>query len=240
MASEYLKWKYRDVKPEEKAELTREEKRRNWWHYFKWHVVIGVVLVGAAVSLVFHALGFGQIKPDYQVAYVGENPLPDDTAIAIEAAFASLGEDLNGDGRVTVQLNQYASTGGTDAGMAASSEVMLMADLLEWKSYFFLLEDPDWFQVSYHTLRRLDGSLPEAGNYSAEGTYLAWGDCPTLSATELGNYSYKTLGETVTGSSDDLASKLYLARRGFWTEDTCQYPEGCDALWERLTEGAVQ
>jgi len=240
MASEYLKWKYRDVKPEEKAELSQAGKRKNWWHYHKWHIVIAVVLAGIGVNLICHALGVGQIRPDYQIAYVGENALPDGTAAAIEAAFSALGEDLNGDGQVTVQLNQYPSTGGADAGMAVSAEVTLMGDILARDSYFFLLEDPAWFQVNYRSLRRLDGSLPEDGDYSADGTYLAWADCPILAEMELGNYSYEAPGKTVQGSSDELVSGLSLARRGFWTEETCQYPQGCDTLWDRLTEGAVQ
>ena len=36
-------------------------------------------------------------------------------------------------------------------------------------------------------------------------------------------------------SSGELAQRLCLARRGFWTEETCAYPEGCDALWARRT-----
>lgn len=239
MASEYLKWKYRDVKREEQAELSRSEKRKNWWYYHKWHMAIGVVLAGIGASILCHALGVGQVRPDYQVAYIGENALPGDTAAAIEAAFAALGEDLNGDGRVAVRLNQYPSTGGADAGMAASAQVTLTADLLERKSCIFLLEDPAWFQVNYHALRRLDGSLPEEGDRSADGTYLRWADCPALAGVELGGFSWQALGSTVTGSSDELARRLSLARRGFWTEETCAYPEGCDALWERLTEGVV-
>ena len=35
------------------------------------------------------------------------------------------------------------------------------------------------------------------------------------------------------------AFRMYLACRGFRTEKACAYPEGCDALWDRLTEGAV-
>ena len=240
MASEYLKWKYRDVQRREKVELTPAEKRKNWWHYHKWHVVIAVVLVGIGINLVCNALGIGQIRPDYQIAYVGGNTLPDDTATAIEAAFAALGEDLNGDGKVVVQLNQYASAGGSDPEMTMSAEVKLMADILNRDSYFFLLEDPAQFQVNYRSLRRLDGSLPEEGDYSAEGTYLAWSDCPALAESELGGYSYQVAGRTVTGSSDELASGLSVARRGFWADESCQYSEGCDALWERLTEGAVQ
>ena len=239
MASEYLKWKYRDVQPWERRELTPAEKRRNWWHYHKWHVVIGVVLLGIAVDLAVHALGIGQVKPDYQVAYVGTNALPNDTAAAIESAFSALGEDLNGDGRVVVKLVQYASANGADAGVLTSTEVALTADLMECESYFFLLEDPERFQISYHSLRRLDGSLPEDGDYSAEGTYLGWGQCPALAGTELGNYSYEVMGKTVTGSSDELAAGLHLARRGFWTEKTTLYPEECGRLWDRLTEGAL-
>lgn len=238
MASEYLKWKFRDEKREEQRELTPEEKRKNWWHYHKWHVAIAVVLAGIGVNLVCHALGFGQTKPDYQVAYVGENALPDDTAAAIENVFAALGEDLNGDGLVTVRLNQYPTTG-ADSGMAVSSEVTLMGDLLECESYFFLLEDPASFQMAYRSLSLLDGSLPEEGDYSADGTYLPWENCPVLAGAELGDYSYQVLGETVSGSSGELVSGLFLARRGFWTEKDAPYPEGCDALWNRLTEGAV-
>lgn len=238
MASEYLKWKYRDVKREEQAELSPMEKRKNWWHYHKWHVIICVVLAAAGISLTCNALGVGQIKPDYQVAYVGEDTLPGDTAAAIETAFAALGEDLNGDGRVTVRLNQYP-TGGADPNLAAASQTTLMGDLLECESFFFLLEDPARFQADYHTLCRLDGSLPEAADHSAEGTYLPWSGCPTLAGMELGDYSYQLLGGTVSGSSGELVSGLYLARRGFWTEKTSPYPEGCEALWNELTKGAA-
>jgi len=37
MASEYLKWKYKDVRPDIPKELTPAEKRSNWWHYHKWY-----------------------------------------------------------------------------------------------------------------------------------------------------------------------------------------------------------
>lgn len=238
MASEYLKWKYRDVQREEQAALSPAEKRKNWWHYYKWHVAIGLALFGIGINLVCNALGAGQVKPDYQIAYVGENALPGDTAAAIETAFAALGEDLNGDGRVAVRLNQYPMAG-ADPNLAAASQTTLMGDLLECESYFFLLEDPARFQADYHTLCRLDGSLPEEADHSAEGTYLPWTDCPALAGAELGGYSYQLLGDTVSGSSGELVSGLYLARRGFWIEKTAPYPEGCEALWNKLVKGAA-
>ena len=123
--------------------------------------------------------------------------------------------------------------------MSAAAQVSLMGDILECESYFFLLEDPEQFQRDYHSLRRLDGSLPEKGEDSLEETCLVWGSCPVLAGFDLGEYAYEWMGSTVTGSSQELVSALYLARRGFWTEKTSAYPEGCDALWSKLTEGAV-
>lgn len=236
MASEYLKKKYRDVRPEAKRELTPKEKRKNWWHYYKWHVVIGAGLLAILGSMVWSALH--RVEPDYQVAYVGADALPDDTAAAVEASFAALGEDLNGDGSVVVRLVQYASSGGADPQAAMAAGVKLMADLTACESYFFLLEDPDGFQRSCGILCRLDGSLPAEGD-PAGGTYLAWAQCPVLAQMDLGEYSYPLMGETVEGGGSELVSGLYLARRGFWTEKSVLYPEGCETLWNKLTEGAA-
>lgn len=236
MASEYLKWKYRDVRPDEKIPLTAAEKRKNWWYYNKFFVAAGIVLLSILVSIVWNALH--QVKPDYQIAYVGTNSLPDDTVSAIEANFAALGEDLNGDGRVVVRLMQYASADRDDPQTALAAEVKLMADFTECESYFFLLEDPEGFQQNYGSLRRLDSSTPEA-EPPGEGAYVSWAQCPVLTQMELGEYSYPLMGGTASGSSDELVSGLYFARRGFWTDKTAPYPEGCAALWEKLTEGAV-
>lgn len=237
MASAYLRWLHRDEKPEEPLILTPAQKRKNWWDYHKWHVVLGAAALVAAGNLLWGALGAGKPQPDYQIAYVGSSALPEDTAAGLEEGFAGLGEDLNGDGRVLVQLHQYTISN-TDASVAAAAATSLMGDILECESYFFLLENPEQFQKEYHALRRLDGSLPPEASRSAEGTYLAWEQCPVLEGFPLGEYSYQFIDRTVTGSSRELASRLYLARRGFWTEKATAYPEDCDILWNRLTEGA--
>ncbi len=231
MASEYLKWKYRDVKPEQPAELTRGEKRKNWWHYHKWHVVTGVVLLAILCSILWNALH--QDEPDLQIAYVGSSALPEDTAAAVEAAFEALGEDLNGDGRTDARLVQYVSGSGADPAYGAASEVTLLGDITGCESYFFLLEDPEGFQEAYHALCRLDG------DDTVDEVCLSWARCPSLAGQELGGYAEPFFGQTVTGSNQELLSRLYLARRGFWTEKTAPHPEGCEALWERITEGAV-
>ncbi len=237
MSSKYFEWLARNEKPETPRELTRKEKWQNWWYYYKWYIAVGLLLAVCLASIVKNALC--QTAPDYQIAYVGAVTLPDDTVSALEENLAALGEDLNGDGSVMVRLIQYPFSASAEPSATASSEVRLMADIMACESYFFLLEDPEEFQKTYHSLCRIDGTLPEGEEPSAEGTYLKWEQCPVLSGLELGQYSYSLMGETVTGDSRELVSRLSIARRGFWTEKTAPYPEGCEALWEKITEGAV-
>ena len=109
MASEHLKWECRNVVPIEKQELSPMEKRKNWWSYHKWHLLIGVVILVISFSILLDMLRVFEVKPDYQIAYVGSNPLPEDTIHALENAISEIGQDLNHDGQVFVRVNQYAT-----------------------------------------------------------------------------------------------------------------------------------
>lgn len=238
MASEYLNWKFRDVKPDPRpAPLTPREKWNNWWHYHKWHVAAGAAVCLMAADLACNALGVGKVQPDYQIAYVGQSPLPDQTVTAVENAFASLGTDANGDGRTVVQLHQYLLTddGGENAEYAYANQVTLMGDLEDADSYFFLLEDDETFQADYAVLADASGALAEAGEPPFT---LRWADCPALAGQELGSYTQTLLGQEISGSSQNLLDGLTLARRGFWEGRTCDHQDACDDLWNALTKGA--
>lgn len=238
MASEYLNWKFREVEPDPTPPTpTARQKWRNWWHYHKGMVAAGAVVLLAAADIAFHALGIGQAKPDYQIAYVGETALPDQTAAAVEEAFAALGSDANGDGQTVVQLHQYILTGdrNEDAEYAYANQVTLMGDLEDCDSCFFLLEDCETFQADYAVLAAADGTLADAGETPFS---LCWSDCPSLADQDLGDYTQNVLGQEITGSSQDLLGSLQLARRGFWEDRTCDHLEACNALWDTLTKGA--
>ncbi len=100
------------------------------------------------------------------------------------------------------------------------------------------MDDPETFQANYEILQNLDGTLP--GDEKEKAFCLPWDGCPALAALELGTYSEPVLGQEFTGDCRELFSGLYLARRGFWSEEkTCKNPEGCERLWGILTEGAV-
>lgn len=242
MASEYLKWKYRDVQPERAVELTSQQKRANWWYYHKWHVLLGAGLIALGAYLGARALGVGRISPDYQVAYVGSTALPANTVAALEKALANLGTDCNGDGQVIVRVNQYVmgDRSGEGAVYAYAGTTRLMADLDACDSYFFLLEDPAAFQETYQVLSRLDGSLPEETMRDYESCYLSWSGCPVLRELSLGEYTEELLNQETHGDSQECLASLSVARRGFWTERTCSYSKECDALWNTITRGSDQ
>ena len=243
MASEYLKWKYRDVAPAEKIELTKAQKRKNWWHYHKWHVIVAAVLLCMAANILYHMLGIGEVRPDYRVAYVGSAYLPDETVDALEAALAELGEDANGDGNAVVELRQYVSGGSEESSDAAyftmAASTKLMADIADHESYFFLMDDPKTFQQGYHALRRMDGTLPADVDQDWESCCVRWADCPALAGLDLGSYAETLLTAQYAGDSQELLENLYFARRGFWTEKTSANVAACDALWDALMEGVL-
>ncbi len=232
MASEYIKWQLSQMPEEEEAprELTRAEKWKNWLYYHKWHMAIFVIAAVIAADLLMGALGIGQVRPDYQAAYVGDKVLPADTAAALEQALAAYGEDCNGDGRVTFTLHQYVKSSEASpesASYATASQVRLMADLGECESYFFILEDPNKFQKDYDILEKTrDGQ-----------TAVSWETCPVLISLDLGTYTEIVGGNELTGSGREILSPLYLARRTCTDERAVRYREECDRLWDRLTEG---
>lgn len=227
MASEYLRKKAREeAKPREVIELTPREKRRNWWHYHKLHVIVGIVLIAILGNMLWHTLGIGRVDPDYTVAYVGHTPLQTETEEALKAGLAALSPDLNGDGRVVVQLLQYVTSTSDEADAAylnQASIIKLSGDVSTNQSYFFLMEDPEEFQLmTGGVLRMLDGTLPEREDMTAEGKAVLWGSCPALAGIDF-------------GADQEFMAGLAFGRRGYWRTQTGANNAGCDALWEIFT-----
>lgn len=216
MASEYYKWLARDVRPEEKKELTPEEKRRNWWYYHKGYVIAGLLALLVIGDLIFDMVHAARNEPDYHVAYVGASPLSEEALAAIETAFAAVGEDLSGNGRVevTVQaylLSQEEPADELAAQRAQNTAMQLTMDIETAKSMIFLLEDPAFFAEQYPILVSRDPEGP---------LWYPCADCPALS------------GLPVSG--------LSIARRGLWKNESSDAIDGAIRLFALLTEGAAE
>ncbi|MDD6441052.1 MAG: hypothetical protein PUG71_02920 [bacterium] len=212
---------------------------KNWWYYYKWYVICGILLGLVSIQLIGNAFGWFKKEPDIQIAYIGETPLPEDTISAIEKTFSSLAEDYNHDGEVRIQVNQYASGSLTDnsaetAEYRQAAELRLIADINDCESYFFLLEDPEAFQKQYQILASADGTCPEATDFSASNKVFIWNTSKVLSEAYLGNYQTTLFGQETTGSNQELVSSLYLGRRCFYESQKTENAEECASLWNKL------
>lgn len=174
--------------------INRKKAIKNWWHYNKWYVICGIILLGITCNLIGNALGLWEKKPDIQIAYVGKT-------------------------EILVKINPYIdgiqSTDAETAYYEYASEISLIGDISDCESYLFLLDDPDNFQQEFQLLAAPDGSCPDTMDYATTDKVIAWADCTTLSEMELGSYATIILGETLFDNMDALsADGLYYAA---WT-----------------------
>lgn len=231
----------------------RLKKWKNWWYYYKWYVVCGILVLGITCQLIGNALGLWSKKPDFQIAYVGKMILSEETMSILEQTFASIGNDFNGDGEVIVQVNKYVSgIPNADAETTYyeyADEVSLIGDISDCESYFFLTDNPDNLQREFQILANPDGSCPDEMDYSTEGKVIAWADCPLLydalydaapdsyGATE--QEQEQTAQEPEQDGNDrEMLLGLYLGRRCFYTDKQTDNLEQCNALWDLISSSA--
>lgn len=246
MASEYLKKKYQDVKPDEKVELTRSQKRQNWWYYHKGWVLLGAVLAIGVFFLIRDI--FFRPVPDYQVGLITKAALPAEVLDSLQSQLENYGEDVNGDGRVLVELYTYNfgfdEQSMIDVDAASAGTTRLTVDLSAGRVYLILMDDPEGFQARMGALSYLDGSVPplDGSNYGAAGwreMVYAWDDCPVLTALDLGTYVQFLDLSKQEASGQSVMTGLYVGRRATWNEEQETSFTADEALWQRLTEGAA-
>lgn len=246
MASEYLKKKYRDVKPAEKVELTPAEKRRNWWDYHKGWILLGAVLVFGMAWLI-HDMFF-RPKPDYMVGYICNTPAPSSVLTRLQEQLEALGEDVNGDGQVLVEITTYSmgfdEQGMNDVSAAASGVTRLTVDLSAGDLYLLLMDDPEGFQSRIGALGYLDGSLPpeDDDTYGAADwrqMVYAWEDCPVLAGLDLDTYIRFMDPEELEIDGQQAMKGFYVGRRALYDEDRRGAFAAADRLWQTVTAGAT-
>lgn len=168
MSSEYYKKKFQDIKPDPPLVLTKKEKFNNWWYYHWFHVLIGFA---AAILLAMILANWVFIThPDYKIGYIGEFYLGVDTE-ELQNQLAALGEDINGDGKVVVELRSYSVS--ENNPYYESDMVGLTGDIGVGRSTIFIVDDGQWFVERYKVA-------------SMENCY-TWSECPSLAQIDLGD-----------------------------------------------------
>lgn len=206
----------RNIKPEDlqpdapPAPMTKQEKWRNFWFYYKWWVLGGLAAVFAVIYIVYDIAG--TVKPDFEIGLVSEEGLPGAIVekLSKELSESGLIPDVNGDGKVSVVINEYTvALGGAEAAnaeMQMAGTVKLTADFQMNQSALFLTDD-------LQALNEVCGLFNE-GEGGAQ--IVAWSDCPGLGALDL------TATDTFSETELDGAAYLQnfvMARRTFTEKD---------------------
>ena len=170
----------------EKPLTAQEQKKRsraNWW-YYNWGIVAVAAMVIVGVVYVAHGL-LTTVDPDYTVAVVTADALPDEAVQRLQTALADYAEDANGDGAVVVQVNNYtwsANASLTDMNGQMAGATQLNTDLANGESKIWILDDPEGFEQAY-------GALSEKLGAEWQTKLIPWRSQPALSGLELGSYN---------------------------------------------------
>lgn len=142
-----------------------KKKLSNFWYYYKWYVLFGLLVLWAAFNFLLQIQE--NVEPDATVSFVTMQPVPEAVQNSLQSLLSELVTDVNGDGKVEVAVNVYAydgeGSGETNAEGYAAAAVHLASEVRLGLTSFFVTDEP---QV-----------LEEAGTLEQRGT---WADYSAL------------------------------------------------------------
>ena len=204
-------------KPQMKEETRK--KIDNFWYYYKIHVLVVVFIL--FVAGVFIKDIVTKVDYDYSVAFVTEEMMTDKEISSIQSVFEREAEDLNGDGEIHVEVQNYTIPQGdsADPQLVAAGQTKLTVDIQDGTSMIFFLS-PGCYE-SYKD----SGVLP-----ADESEYIKFSDCTGYE--EAG--SPKELG--------DLMGALRLVEDTKLKKDQnkMDYYEANKELFEKFTEKTLR
>ena len=198
------------------AQEQKKRSRANWW-YYNWGIVAVAAMVIVGVAYVAHGL-LTTVDPDYTVAVVTAEALPDEAVQRLQTALADYAEDANGDGTVVVQVNNYtwsADAALTDMNGQMAGATQMNTDLANGESKIWILDDPEGFEQAY-------GALSEKLGAEWQTKLIPWRSQPALSGLELGSYNTAADGSQTV----DIQSRF----AGY----SVAVFDASDALWQAL------
>lgn len=204
-----------------KPQMNEETRKKidNFWYYYKIHVLVVVFIL--FVASVFIKDIVTKVDYDYSVAFVTEEMMTNEEISSIQSVFEREAEDLNGDGEIHVEVQNYTIPQGdsADPQLVAAGQTKLTVDIQEGTSMIFFLS-PGCYE-SYKD----SGVLP-----ADESEYIKFSDCTGYE--EAG--SPKELG--------DLMGALRLVEDTKLKKDQnkMDYYEANKELFEKFTEKTLR
>ncbi len=182
-----------DLKQDEVVELTKEEKRANWWHYNKiWVIFVGFLALLAAWLI--HDV-VTKVDPDANIALLTTAYLSEETLTSLEDQLAPYFSDINGDGEVcvnVVQLTLNLADRSLNADLQyeikMSSEMQLATDISTSTSIIWITDGFSGLQEYASVFAFPDDPLhypTEEEQADFDRMTVRWGDSEFLSSIKL-------------------------------------------------------
>lgn len=209
---------------------TPRKKAENFWYYHKWHILAAVV---AIIILFFVIRDMSSPKADYQIGMITSQYYPQQVVELLEKSIEPYAEDLNGDGRVIVQINPYSIIS-EDNGpqLRLANQVKLDADLSSGISMLFIT-DEESFQTQQKRnamFANIDGSTPQADNIDQSKMRI-----PLLKLKAFSELSYEKTDGTNLLDELGLSLRVYEGSAVEGQED--DYWNACRRLFQKLADG---
>ena len=229
---------------------TKKEKRQNFWYYYKWYFVVGIIVAILLFSLIRSIVT--QVDPDYEIAFMTQETYPEQLTDQLADYIEQYGEDLNGDGKVVVQMNCYqlytgSSADQQDYNMVMAGSVKFTADTMMGSSMIFITDDLSFqniasvngdsfsFFVDKDTFERIDEEEKDA-----DQVRIAFSDCKGLSGFSPSVDSDSVTTEQILENYFDNLSISVRVLEGTSLEDNEKinsYYESSKILFERIKNG---
>lgn len=152
-----------------KQDLPFKEKLANFWYYYKMHTIIGAVI--ALALIIGCAQCATRVEPDYKLLLAVDDTATDEIIEAISTHFEQFGEDLNGDGRV--QVDVIDATTGYSADTVAAQSTKLMTELQMGETILIISDRHYYDKLTEFQMFEAVDWLPDMG-----GTAYNWRDTP--------------------------------------------------------------
>lgn len=228
---------------EEKVELTPKQKRQNFWYYYKWPILIGVIVTAVAAWFIYDLVT--KVSPDYNVSFITKEAYPTQITERLQKALEERAEDLNGDGQVVVTVNQYTQYDDTESGamvdpnMQMANQTRMMADFSSAESMIFILDEDTLkgYMLSGDQLFLYkDGTQPPENATDVENVGYLWSELPFFTGLDLTFSATDADGNSQTYDLQQDMENLHICLRakiGSAGEEKKQdYYEACQRLFD--------
>ncbi|MFI3205693.1 MAG: hypothetical protein R3Y33_00460 [Clostridia bacterium] len=218
---------------------TKKQKIENWWFYNSSKLIACILIAVLVFAIAFTVLT--KESPDYYVGMLVNRNFDSSLTDILEDQLAVYGEDLNGDGKVIVEIVNCSIGNGSEVGSdtSTSTEVAatkLLADLNNGNSIIWICDDAGYLYSDN------DSYTIFADMFDSENPAIKpLDDFEALANLDFSEYENDYLD---TDEVTEIFSSFYVAFRdeiGTATGTTAkeEYYENCEELLDNFLTGTV-